>query len=291
MSFTYRAELPLGDHTVLRLASLLIAERQRRGTRSGTRTLSALGQAVMVLRWFCDGTRARQLFKDHGVSRSAGYRCLYEGVAVLVWQAPDLREALMRARIAGYDHVIVGGTVIETDRLRTPGPTEGVDLRWSGKIAHHGGNVQVLSAPDDGWPLWVSDARPGREHDSTALKASGALPILQEWTADLHEVLFDLGYEGLGSPAGPLTIAYKKPKSGTLTDEQKAHNRIHNALRTVGERANAPLKGTFRLLHTITIFPWKIGLVAKAALVILHTEHRRTAGPQDRLKPNTPTPH
>ncbi|OHV53839.1 hypothetical protein BCD48_44650 [Pseudofrankia sp. BMG5.36] len=54
-------------------------------------------------------------------------------------------------------------------------------------------------------------------------------------------------------------------------------NRIQNALRAVGERANALLKVTFRLLHNITIDPWKIGLVAKAALVILHTEHRRTA--------------
>jgi hypothetical protein len=96
------------------------------------------------------------------------------------------------------------------------------------------GNVQVLSAPDDGWPLWVSDVRAGREHDSTALRASGALPIIQdEWTTDLHEVLFDLGYKGLGNPAGPLSIAYKKPKGATLTDEQKAHNRIHNALHAV----------------------------------------------------------
>jgi len=51
MSFTYCAELPFGDHTVVRLAGLLVAERQRRGTRAGTRTLSPLEQAVMVLRW------------------------------------------------------------------------------------------------------------------------------------------------------------------------------------------------------------------------------------------------
>jgi hypothetical protein len=55
---------------------------------------------------------------------------------VLAWQAPDLREALMRARIAGYGHLIVDGTVIETDRLRTPGPAEGVDLWWSGKTSN-----------------------------------------------------------------------------------------------------------------------------------------------------------
>ncbi len=66
MSFTYTAELPLGDHTVFRLAGLLVAERQRRGTRQGTRTLSPLEQAMMVLRWFCDGTRTSHLFADHG---------------------------------------------------------------------------------------------------------------------------------------------------------------------------------------------------------------------------------
>ena len=55
-----------------------------------------------------------------------GYHYLHEGVAVLAWQAPDLREALMRARIAGYGHLIIDGTVVETDRLRVPGSTEGL---------------------------------------------------------------------------------------------------------------------------------------------------------------------
>ncbi len=39
--------------------------------------------------------------------------------------------------------------------------------------------------------------------------------------------------------------------------------------------ANALLKGTFRLLRNITVDPRKIGLVTKAALAILRTEHRR----------------
>jgi hypothetical protein len=37
--------------------------------------------------------------------------------------------------------------------------------------AAHGGNVQVIAAPD-GWPLWTSGVRPGREHDTTALRAT-----------------------------------------------------------------------------------------------------------------------
>jgi len=102
--------------------------------------------------------------------------------------------------------------------------------------------------------------------------------VLEEWTAhEARRILFDLGYEGSGTQTGPLAIPFKKPKGAGLTDDQKAHNRIHNALHAVGERANALLKVTFRLLRNITIDPWKIGLVTKAALAILHTEYRRTA--------------
>ncbi len=34
-----------------------------------------------------------------------------------------------------------------------------MDLWWSGKHRHHGGNIQVVSAPD-GWPLWTSPVGP-----------------------------------------------------------------------------------------------------------------------------------
>jgi len=37
------------------------------------------------------------------------------------------------------------------------------------KHANHGGNVQVVSVPD-GWPIWTSEVRPGREHDTTAVR-------------------------------------------------------------------------------------------------------------------------
>ena len=39
--------------------------------------------------------------------------------------------------------------------------------------------------------------RPGREHDTTALRAHAqALPLLAEWTDQAHAVLTDPGYEG-----------------------------------------------------------------------------------------------
>ncbi len=164
---TYTAVLPTSDETVLFVSGLLAAERRRRGTRRGRRALGCYRQAVLILRWFCDGTRLAQLAADHRISASTGYRYLHEGIDALAAQAPGLRGALLAARAAGHPHVTVDGTLIRTDRCHVPGPTartdrsgQRVDLWWSGKHGCHGGNVQVIAAPD-GWPLWTSPVRPG----------------------------------------------------------------------------------------------------------------------------------
>jgi hypothetical protein len=133
MSVTYTAMLPVRDQTVEHLAALLAAERLRRGTRTGRRSLSCQDQAVLVLRWFVDGTRIKQLAQDNAIGKSAAYDYLHEGIDVLAAQAPGLHAALLAAKAAGYSHVSIDGTLIETDRVSTPGPTPGVDLWWSGK--------------------------------------------------------------------------------------------------------------------------------------------------------------
>jgi hypothetical protein len=104
-----------------------------------------------------------------------------------------------------------------------------MDLWWSGKHANHGGNIQVITAPD-GWPPWTSPVRPGHEHDTTALREHPEiLPGLATSIAENRPVLGDLAYEG---EAGTITVAIKKPKDGQPTDEQKTHN----GERAVGER-------------------------------------------------------
>jgi hypothetical protein len=273
MSVTYTATLPVREQTVLYLSSLLRAERVRRGSRTGSRALSTFTQAVLVLRWFLDGTRVRQLAVDNAIGKSTVYTYLDEGLTVLAAQAPALESALLAAKMAGHSHISIDGTLIETDRVRTPGPTEGVDLWWSGKHANHGGNVQVITAPD-GWPLWTSEVRPGREHDTTALREHPEiLPALTTWIAENLPALGDLGYEG---ESDTITVAIKKPKGRELTDEQKNHNKAHNGKRAVGERGNSLLKTTFTALRNISLCPWRIGTIVKAALVILHIEHDRT---------------
>ena len=155
MSVTYTASLPVSEHTVLFVSALLYAERRRLGTRAGTRSLGCYRQAILILRWLLDGTRINQLAIDNQISRSTGYAYLHEGLTVIADKAPGLSSVLLAAKMAGYAHVSIDGTLIETDRCRTPGPTPGVDLWWSGKHDNHGGNVQVVTVADprDPWSL------------------------------------------------------------------------------------------------------------------------------------------
>ncbi|MEV0455869.1 transposase family protein [Catellatospora methionotrophica] len=98
------------------------------------------------------------------------YRCLHEGINLLSERSPSLSSALLAAKITGHPHVNFGGTLIHTDRCAAPDPTSGVDRWWSGRHRHRGGNIQAVSSPD-GWPMWTSDVRSGREHDTTCARA------------------------------------------------------------------------------------------------------------------------
>jgi hypothetical protein len=52
------------------VSGLLATERRQRGTRGRRRALGCYRQAVLVLRWFCDGTRLAQLAADNRLGRS-----------------------------------------------------------------------------------------------------------------------------------------------------------------------------------------------------------------------------
>src|SRR3982751_3481544 len=116
MSVTYTATLSVREQTVLFVSSLLHAERLNRGTRAGTRALTCFKQAVLVIRWFLDGTRMAQLAVDNAIGASTGYEYLHEGINALAARAPKLDSALLAAKMAGYHHVNIDGTLIETDR-------------------------------------------------------------------------------------------------------------------------------------------------------------------------------
>jgi hypothetical protein len=233
---SYTAVLPVRESTVLFVSGLLAAERRRRGTRGRRRALGCYRQAVLLLRWFVDGTRLTQLAADNRIGRSTAYRYLHEGIDVLAAAAPGLRGALLAARAAGHSHVTI--------------------------------------ATPDGWPIWTSGVRPGREHDTTALRTHAeVLPLLAEWTDQAHAALADLGYEG---ERAALTTPIKKTSDAPLTDDQRTVNLLHAATRAPAERGNSLLKTTFKALRRVSLCPWRIGAITAAALVLLHHEHGRT---------------
>ena len=271
---TYSAVLPLSRASVEVVADHLAARRAQMGTRAGRRALGCFDQAVLALRWMLDATRLTQLAVDNTLSLSTTYRYLHEVIDVLAAQAPGLHRALADARSAGHGHVMIDGTLIATDRSRAIGPTSGVDLWWSGKHGHHGGNVQVITAPD-GWPIYTSPARPGREHDSAAARAhENLLPELAAWRESGRAVLADLGYEGQREM---MLLPVRGKRNGARSIDTKTYNALQTATRALAERGNTLLKTTFKALRHVSLDPGRIGAITAAALTVLHTEHHRTA--------------
>jgi hypothetical protein len=142
ITFTCVLEAP--RETVYFLAKLIHEHYGRAGTRRGTRVLGPFRHAVLVLRWFLDGTRIRQLAADNRIGKTTCYDRLHEAIDLLAALASDVHEAILAASGAGATHLNLDGTLIHTDRVAMKSPN-GADLWWSGKHRHHGGNIQVIS--------------------------------------------------------------------------------------------------------------------------------------------------
>ncbi|MGJ3560115.1 hypothetical protein ACR6C2_22000 [Streptomyces sp. INA 01156] len=113
----YVATLDIPRHVVDHLSRPLAAHRRQTGTLKGSRALGPFRQAVLVLRWFRERGCVHCPARDAGVSQATGYRYLHEGIDVLAAQAPDLHQVLDQCRREGMTHVILDGTLVETDRL------------------------------------------------------------------------------------------------------------------------------------------------------------------------------
>jgi len=268
----YRATLDVPRELVQFTAKLLWAERCRRGTPTGSRALTCFWEAVLGLRWFRDRASPEALARDHGISRATAYRYRDEVIAVLAEQAPDLHQALERARDDGLAHVILDGKIIPCDRCKEPVVSvkgQVIDLWYSGKAHTHGGNIQAVLAPD-GFPLWVSEVEPGSVHDLTAARTH-ALPALYRAAAADLPTLADPGYDGAGIG---IHIPVKQPTDGRDLDiNTRTRNAIQRSLRCLGERGFALLIGRWRTRQHFTASPSKIGDIARAALVLTHFEH------------------
>jgi hypothetical protein len=254
---SYRVMLDVPRELVLFVSGLLAAHRREIGTRRGTRRLTCYKQALFGLAWF----------RDKGDIPRLG-----AGFEVVAARAPGLREALERALAEGTPYLILDGKVVDADRCRektTSRKGQAIDLWYSGKTHDFGGNIQALFYPS-GIPLWVSDVLPGHVHDLAAARQN-VLGVLRPFLAALP-VLADLGYEGAGCG---VHVPVKKPagvKEPGLS--ARARNALLRSARCLGERGFALLTQRWRTLQHVTASPGKIGLIARAALVLVLFEHK-----------------
>ncbi len=220
---------------------------------------------MLVLGWFRERGCVHCLARDAGVSQTTGYRYLHEGIDVLADQAQDLHQVLNRCRREGMTHVILDGTLIESDRLAGVRDNDN-DLWFSRRHEAFGGNVQFLSAPD-GTPLWVSDVEPGSTPGITAARIH-ALPALYKAAADGLPTLADKGYIGAGIG---ILVPVRRPKGRSekaLHADTRTTNNLIRGVRTLGERAAAELKQRWRILQHVTLSPSRIGDIVRGALVL-----------------------
>jgi len=260
---------------VQHLGRLLAAERQARGTRTGTRALTCFYQALLVLVWFRKAEDMTLLGAGFGVSRATAYRYRDEGIAVLSAQAQDLHTALRRAAADGWSHVILDGKLFDCDRLtETTLSVKGVtiDAWYSGKHRDFGANIQAIMLPN-GLPIWTSTAMPGHLHDTSCARELGVTAALNWSAAELHlPAVADSGYENTGHG---VKTPVKQPTDGRhLAPDNRAYNRLLRGLRWQGERGFAILIGRWKTLRHNTISPSRCGDIVAAALHLTHFEYK-----------------
>ncbi|MEV5501609.1 transposase family protein [Nonomuraea fuscirosea] len=268
----HRAMLDVSRALVHHVARSLRDERRRVGTPKGSRALTPFWQAVLILRWFRGEHDIPKLGRDHRVSRATAHRYVAEGIHVLAAQAPDLHDALNRAHADGLAYVILDGTLISIDRCAEQTisvKVESIDAWYAGKAHQHVGNLQALSAPS-GLPLWIGEVEPSSVHDLTAARTHVLGALYAAASAGLP-TLADSGYEGAG--IGVHTPIKQPVGNQILSQDNRTYNRLLRALRCLGERGFALLKGRWRTLRHITVSPSRIGDIARAALVLTHFEH------------------
>jgi hypothetical protein len=258
---SHRARLDVSAPVLTAVTGWIARHRRRPGSRPAQHAGTVHTQVVLVLRWLRHRLDLRTLAVAGGLSIATAYRYLHEALDVIAAHAPALHDVLERAHAAGLPFVCLDGTLIPTDRVAARAE-RGHHLWYSGKHHAFGGNVQVVFDPT-GFPLWVSDVRPGSTHDLTAAREL-VLPTLYPHAARGLPGLADKGYTGAGVG---IHVPLKRSPDGPLHINNRCYNQLITALRAPTERGNA-LLGRWRALDRVTICPQRIGTIAAAALVL-----------------------
>ena len=115
----YSAALPLSRQTLTYTARII--RRHRRQTGSRWRKLNSGQQALLVLVYLRKGETFAELAAGFGVGTATAWRYVTETVALLAARSPKLRQAVARAKEAGYAYLVIDGTLIPIDGWRPTG--------------------------------------------------------------------------------------------------------------------------------------------------------------------------
>ncbi len=252
---TFRAAVRVPRHAVESLAAGLRRRREKLGTR--WRKLDPETQATLTIAYLRTNLASEELARGNGIGRSTMCRNIHEGMKVLAGRAARLKDVVRLARETGWEYLLADGTLVSAvafGRKITP-----EQKHYSGKHKRHGVNVQTVCAPD-GTLLWCSAAMPGATSGITAFREHE----IAEKTGGLLGLLGDLGYKG----AAGVVTGKKKPRGGQLTAAEKAANRIHASLRSIGERGNAQLKYWRVMATELRCRPENCTRIVKACLAV-----------------------
>jgi integrase len=127
---------------------------------------------------------------------------------------------------------------------------------------------------DERFAAWRKAARLPRELPVHCLRHSYVLGVLRPFL-EVMPVLADPGYEGAGHG---VHVTVKKPAGVRELDiDTRARNALIRSVRCLGERGLALLTQRWKTLQHVTASPGRIGLIARAAFVLVLFEHKMIA--------------
>lgn len=200
-----------------------------------------------------------------GVSADTSENTFYEVIAVLKEVCPATRwdaEKRWKKGEPAWTPTDVDRVLIDSFETPVSRPSQDEAQRrcYSGKKKRHTLKSQVVTN-DAGEILEIDPGHRGPRSDKKLYEASGAAQRYPE-----AEKAADLGYQGLAD----VKVPHKKPKGGTLTDEQMAANRQHASLRVHVEHGIRRLKA-FRILRDQ--YRLARGLFPRIAFVVVGLVH------------------
>ncbi|MGV9771306.1 transposase family protein [Streptosporangium sp. NPDC003464] len=258
---SYRAAIPLSNHTLMRLAELIRTRHAER--RSRWRKSDPAQQALLVLARLRIGDTYARLAAGFAVGTPTAWRYVREAADLLAALADDVHAAVGRASRPAY--TILDGPLIPIDRLADERPY------YSGNHRRHGMNVQLLADPM-GRLVWASPALPGAVHDVSAARKAGLIDAL---TSAGVKIFADKGCQGAG---GTVRTPFQRHRHRPwLSRGQRDVNRAHARVRAIGERAVATLKG-WKVLTRLRCCPHRATALVQAILVLQLVEEGRYSG-------------